>query len=149
VEEKLFMKRGKKWLNITGREKRRMKQENHCLWSRAEVCGLTNLASRFALSLRVEVGCGLANEGEEQQSQTTSEQLRQTSSRILPKDHFEFQTTLSLLLTQSLFRSEQHVFPRVQPGVQTNLAATGSPFRIRAELRRSLQAPEPSVRGAR
>jgi hypothetical protein len=90
VEEKLFVKRGKKWLNVTGREKWRMKQENHCLRSRAEVCGLANLASRFALSLCVQVGCGLANEGKEQQSQTTSEQLRQTSSRILLASHLHF-----------------------------------------------------------
>ena len=28
VEEKLFMERGKKWLNVTCRQKRRMQQEN-------------------------------------------------------------------------------------------------------------------------
>jgi len=51
VEEKLFVQRWKKWLNITTRLKRRMEQENPRLWSRAEMCSLADLASCFVLSI--------------------------------------------------------------------------------------------------
>ena len=64
-----------------------MKQENRRLRSRAEVCGLANLASSFILSVCVNVRCGLANERKKQHRQTDSEQLRQTSSRILLASH--------------------------------------------------------------
>ena len=47
VEEKFFVKRQDKRLNVSSREKRRL--EDHCsgLWSGTEVRGLTNVASRF------------------------------------------------------------------------------------------------------
>jgi len=67
-----------------------MEQEDPCLRRRAKVCGLAHLAGDLVLSLCVEVGYRLANEGKEQQSQTTSEQLRQTSSRILLASHLHF-----------------------------------------------------------
>lgn len=55
VEEKLFMKRQEKRLNVSTREKRRL--EDHCsgLWSGTEVRGLTNVASRFVPGVQVGV----------------------------------------------------------------------------------------------
>jgi len=61
VEEKLFMERGKKWLNVTRRQKRRMQQENASLWSGAEVGGLANLTSGFVLPFCVGVRRNLRN----------------------------------------------------------------------------------------
>jgi hypothetical protein len=65
VEEKLFMKRGKKWLNVTSRQKTSMKQENPCLGSRAEVRSLADLTGCFVLSLCVRVRCDLGDESNE------------------------------------------------------------------------------------
>lgn len=55
MEEKLFMKRQEKRLNVSTREKRRL--EDHCsgLWSGTEVRGLTNVASRFVPGVQVGV----------------------------------------------------------------------------------------------
>ena len=82
------------------------------------MCGLANLAGRFALSIGVEVGCGLANKHQKQQSQANREQPRQTWSRILPATHLHFQITPNLPLTLFWFSSEQR-------GSWTRLEARG------------------------
>jgi hypothetical protein len=61
VEEKLIMERGKKWLNVTCRQKRRMQQEDAGLRSRAEVGGLAHLTSGFVLPFFVGVRRNLRN----------------------------------------------------------------------------------------
>jgi hypothetical protein len=67
VEEKLFMKCWKKWLNVTSRQKRGLKQKNSCLRSRTQMCGLADLASGFVLSFYMRVGRDLGDEHHKQQ----------------------------------------------------------------------------------
>lgn len=90
MEEKLFVKRRKKWLNITSRQKRRMKQENPCLRGRADMRSLADLAGSLVLSFLVGVGGDLGNKSNKQQRQTESKQPCQTSSRVWPINHLEF-----------------------------------------------------------
>jgi hypothetical protein len=70
VEEELFMKSRKNWLNITSAQKRGMKQENPCLRCRPKVRGLAHLTSRFVLSVAVGVDPDLSNKNNKQNRQT-------------------------------------------------------------------------------
>lgn len=70
MEEKLFVKPWKKWLNIISRKKGRMKQLNSCLRCRAKVRGVAHLTSCFALPAGVGVARDLNNKNEKQDRQT-------------------------------------------------------------------------------
>ena len=69
MEEKLFKKRQQKRLNVTCREKRRVKRHCSGLWSGTEVRSLANVASCFIPGIQVGVRCGLGQEENEQQRQ--------------------------------------------------------------------------------
>src|SRR5215468_3642370 len=98
MEEQLFVKRGKKRLNVAIGHEGRMKEENRCLRDRAKVGGLADLASCFVLSACVGVASDLGYENNEHQGQTQSEQPSQTSSRDWSaRSHLNFQTTASFL----------------------------------------------------
>lgn len=67
MEEKFFVKRQEKRLNVSSREKRRLEDRCSGLWSGTEVRGLTNVASRFISWILVGVRCYLGDEANEQQ----------------------------------------------------------------------------------
>ena len=60
-EEKLFVKRWKKWLNVTSRKKRGMQREGSCFRGRTEVRGVADLTGCLVLSICVRVGRDLGN----------------------------------------------------------------------------------------
>jgi hypothetical protein len=64
-----------------------MEQENSCLRSRAEMCSLADLASRFVLSLCVCVRSDLGNEDKKQYCQAESEQPSQVPPYLCPVNH--------------------------------------------------------------
>jgi hypothetical protein len=82
VKEKLFVKPWKKWLNITSRKERRMKQLNSCLRCRTKVRGVAHLTSCFALPVGVGVARYLSNKNEKQDRQAKCNYPSQTSSRL-------------------------------------------------------------------
>ena len=123
MEEKLFMKPGKKLLNVASRQKRRMEKQNSCLRSRAKMRSLADLASGFVLSFYVGMGRSLRNKYNKDHSETKGQQPSQSSPRFWPIKHYYSQTTLSLPLTKQ-------------------------PLRVRGEPRRRLQSPERRVRDA-
>ena len=82
MEEKLFVKPWKKWLNIGSRKERRMQQLNSCLWCRAKVRGVAHLTSCFALPIGVGVARDLSNKHEKQDRQAKCNYPSQTSSRL-------------------------------------------------------------------
>jgi len=72
VEKKLFMQRRKKGLNVSRRRERRMKHKDSRLRSRSDMCSLADLAGSFTLPIRVQMGCGLTNEDNQQDRQAKS-----------------------------------------------------------------------------
>ena len=76
VEEKLFVKRGEKWLNVTSRQQRRMKEENRGMWARHEMRNLTDLAGGLVLCMGVKVGGRLRNKHDKEQRRAKSKQPR-------------------------------------------------------------------------
>ena len=74
MEEKLFMKPGKKLLNVASRQKRRMEKQNSCLRSRAKMRSLADLASCLVLSFYVGMGRSLRNKCNKDHRETKSQQ---------------------------------------------------------------------------
>ena len=69
MEEKFFMKRQEKWLNVPNRKKRRLERYCSGLWSRTDVRSLANVARCFIPGIQVAVRCGLGEEENKQQRQ--------------------------------------------------------------------------------
>ena len=67
MEEKFFVKRQEKRLNVSSREKGRLKGRCTGLWNRTEVRALTNVASGFISWILVGVRCYLGEEDNKQQ----------------------------------------------------------------------------------
>ena len=82
MEEKLFMKRGEKGLNVTSDQNGRLKQKNPGLRNGTEVCSLAHLAGSLVLPFFVGMGCGLRDKNNKQQRQTEGKQSSQTSPRV-------------------------------------------------------------------
>lgn len=90
MEEKLFMQRRKKGLNVARRHERRNNQRDSRCGSRSEMCRLADLASGFVLPFFVGVGDDLRDKYDKKQSQAECKQPRKFSTRMRLTDHFEF-----------------------------------------------------------
>lgn len=82
MEEKLFMKRRKKLLNVTTRQQGCMEQKNPCLRCRAKVRGLAHLTCCFVLSFYVGMGSSLRNKRNKEYGQAKSKERSRASSRF-------------------------------------------------------------------
>ena len=88
MEEKLFMERGKKGLNVARYQEWGMKQENRSLRNRAEMGGLADLASCFILAIFVSVGGDLGNKNNEHECQTERQRSAEARSFVRVDCHF-------------------------------------------------------------
>lgn len=90
MEEKLFMQRRKKRLNVARRHEGRNNQRDSRCGSRSNMCRLAHLASGFVLPLFVQVGRGLRHKYDKKHSQAECKQPRKLPARFRTSDHFEF-----------------------------------------------------------
>lgn len=89
MEEKFFVKRQKKGLNVARRHERRNNQRDSRCRSGSEMCRLADLARSFVLSFFVRVGDNLRNKYNKKQSQAECKQPCKLPARFWLANHFE------------------------------------------------------------
>ena len=103
MEEKLFMQRRKKRLNVARRDEGRNNQRDSRCRSRGEVCRLAHLTGCFVLSLYVRVGDNLRNKYNKNHSKAECKQLRKLPPRFRLANHIEFSDYPKLIFDATEF----------------------------------------------